>query len=283
MGKRHFRKTLSINLYMRGNVKLSGDLFAGSWDREQISSIGKVDKWDSTCALINRKWTDSFPGAITSEVNILKEMIQVPAGLDYSLNVASETTTWVDQQLHCLINKTRAVKRMVVGAAELCRAVLYCTSFPLIFWDAESAEMNVRFIDAANWENSSNGSMGSLLPSSSFFLLLQAASRSPTLFASQDRLDWKVASKRRAQYVGDLFWRRTHIHHNCTDFSNRGATFSSKPRSWIGLSWRYFDQFIYLSSQKKKSKKIETTIRLIHTFYRYDKIKTITLDVVWGG
>ncbi|KAG1679053.1 hypothetical protein GQR58_013093 [Nymphon striatum] len=31
---------------------------------------------DSTCAMINRRWADSIPGAIISEVNVLKEMIE---------------------------------------------------------------------------------------------------------------------------------------------------------------------------------------------------------------
>ncbi|KAG1661334.1 Ataxin-7-like protein 3 [Nymphon striatum] len=35
---------------------------------------------NSTRAMINRKWKDSIPGAILSEVNVLKEMIEVRAG-----------------------------------------------------------------------------------------------------------------------------------------------------------------------------------------------------------
>ncbi|KAG1704370.1 GATOR complex protein WDR59 [Nymphon striatum] len=41
-----------------------------------ISPVWRARYTDSTCAMINRKWTNSIPGAIISEVNVLKEMIE---------------------------------------------------------------------------------------------------------------------------------------------------------------------------------------------------------------
>ncbi|KAG1714420.1 DNA-directed RNA polymerase III subunit RPC1 [Nymphon striatum] len=51
-----------------------------SYNYNEITNIYGDKINNSTRAMINRKWKDSIPGAILSEVNVLKEMIEVRAG-----------------------------------------------------------------------------------------------------------------------------------------------------------------------------------------------------------
>ncbi|KAG1650405.1 Vacuolar protein sorting-associated protein 13C [Nymphon striatum] len=72
---------------------------------------------DSTCAMINRTWTNSIPDAINSEVNVLKEMIETNIYFDYSRNLGQENLVGSISGLKifsCVYGKRKQTANMVL-------------------------------------------------------------------------------------------------------------------------------------------------------------------------